>query len=733
MIFFAHIERLNWELGYCSAKEQYPDKFIPAIVPGAVQLDIAREANYPDFNYADNYRLFRWMEDIYYTYRARFNLPVLKNNERLWFISKGIDYQFEIFINHELIHEQEGMYVPVELDLTSYLQEVNWIEVKVMPVPKRHSFPEDKTQASHVTKPPVSYGWDWHPRLIPLGVWDDTYLEIRSESYVNEVNVGYNLSDDFSVANIHVHAEAIVKNESDYCWELKDADGNIVLVEKGRMQPILDIEIALNTPKLWWPHDHGVPYLYSSCFYMFGNGGGVVQSIENKIGFRKVQLVMNEGAWDEPEAFPKTRSVPPIQIELNGRKIFAKGTNWVNPEIFPGIITRDRYKELLDMAVATNFNIVRTWGGAVVNKASFFELCDEMGIMVWQEFPLSCNQYPDDTEYLALLEFEARAIIKRVRQHPSLVLWCGGNELFNSWSKMTDQSLALRLLNALCFELDRNTPFIPTSPIFGIAHGNYVFRWKGQEVFDMMNKSHHTAYVETGMPGISPLETLERIIPLNQLFPPEPGTAWEDHHAFRAWDANDETWLCRDIITEYMEPAETIEELIVQSQLLQSEGYKAVYETARRQKPYCSMVLNWCFNEPWPTAANNSLIAYPSVPKPALAAVREACRPLCVSAVIHKFVWFEREQFTTDLWFLNDTVEQLSGLSIIVSLHAADEEIRISEWQVPEVKPNQHVAGPTITFKLPLWHVPLFKLILEVRENAAFNAAYTLMYRAHKN
>jgi len=105
-----------------------------------------------------------------------------------------------------------------------------------------------------------------------------------------------------------------------------------------------------------------------------------------------------------------------------------------------------------------------------------------MGIMVWQEFPLSCNDYPDDASYLNLLKNEATAIIRRIRKHPSLMLWCGGNELFNSWSGMTDQSLALRMLNALCYELDRNTPYIPTSPLFGIAHGNYVFKWKGQEV-----------------------------------------------------------------------------------------------------------------------------------------------------------------------------------------------------------------------------------------------------------
>lgn len=727
------VESLKWELGYSAEQNQQPDKFIPAVVPGSVQLDIARDANYPDYNYADNYRLFRWMEDMYFTYRTKFDLPNLKSNEKLWFVSKGIDYQFEIYFNNKLIHAQEGMYVAVELDLTSYLKQSNVLEVKIMPAPKRFAFPEDKKQASHVTKPPVSYGWDWHPRLIPLGIWDDTFIEIRNTSFVNDVYVDYELSDDFSVADIKLKASAVLENEHPYRWELKDAEGYCVLSSEGMMESLLDVALTLKSPKLWWPHDHGVPYLYISSFYLIDNNGEVIQSVKNKIGFRKVQLVMNEGAWDEPAEFPKTRSVPPAQIELNGRKIFAKGTNWVNPEVFPGIITDERYRELLDIVVATNFNIVRTWGGSIINKASFFELCDTLGIMVWQEFPLSCNHYPDDSAYLTLLENEARAIIKRIRKHPSLMLWCGGNELFNSWSGMTDQSLALRMLNALCYELDRDTPFISTSPLFGIAHGNYVFRWKGQEVFEMMNKSHHTAYAETGLPGISPLETLKRIIPANQLFPPQEGTAWEDHHAFNAWDASVETWLCQDILKEYMDPAKSIEELIFQSQLLQSEGYKAIYEAARRQKPYCSMVLNWCFNEPWPTAANNSLLAYPSVPKPALAAVRDACRPLCASAVIYKFVWHENELFTTDLWFLNDSLQVLADQRITVSLQAGNEKLLVSEWKVSEVKPNMNVAGPTISCKLPSWNVQFFKLIVEVQEDATFNAEYTLIYRKGKN
>ena len=170
----------------------------------------------------------------------------------------------------------------------------------------------------------------------------------------------------------------------------------------------------------------GSPYLYTSTLQLTDQTGKVLQTTTSKTGFRRVRLVMNEGAWDEPAGFPKTRSVPPMQMEINGRKIFCKGTNWVNPEIFPGIITRERYNELLDLAMEANFNILRVWGGGIVNKEAFFELCDEKGILVWQEFPLACNNYEGTPHYLKILEQESRSIIKRLKSIHHLPCGAGG-------------------------------------------------------------------------------------------------------------------------------------------------------------------------------------------------------------------------------------------------------------------------------------------------------------------
>ena len=721
---------MKWELGYAATKEAKPDKWIPSTVPGAVQLDIAKAEKYAPYYYAEHWKDYLWMEDNYYSYRSTFKKPELSLNEKLIFISKGIDYQFEVYINGEKILAQEGMFTTVNLDLTEKLKESNILVVKIFPAPKLHSKPADRTQASSSVKPAVSYGWDWHPRLLPLGIWDDTYLEIQPTSFVNDIHVNYQLNNDLSKADISLEVNGHNLKGNRYLWNLKDKTGVVVSKSEGNIESNdFKSTTSLDNPNLWWPHDNGESYLYISEFQLIDNSGKILQTTTSKIGFRRVKLVMNSGAWSEPEGFPKTRSVPPIQFEINGRKIFCKGSNWVNPEIFPGIMTYERYKQLLTLAKEANFNILRVWGGGIVNKESFFELCDEMGILVWQEFPLACNNYPDDPHYLQILKQEATSIINRVKKHPSLAFWCGGNELFNNWSGMTDQSLALRMLNSLSLELDPSTPFIPTSPIMGMAHGHYVFReWSTkEEVFQEMARSKFTAYTEFGMPAPSSVEILKTIIPKEELWPPKPGTSWESHHAYNAWVGN--TWLCEDIIEDYFGKSDSLEQLVANGQLLQSEGYKCIFEEARRQKPNCAMAINWCYSEPWPTAANNSIVSYPNIPKPGYYAVKNACRPVLASAKLPKFKWTEGETFYTDLWMLNDFYKDLPAGKVTIKIASETTTVTILDWDFMPMSANINQVGPTVRYKLPAFKSDRFRILLEVEGHPEYNSDYTLAYQ----
>ena len=722
-------EALRWCVGYSSDKNAVPEKFYDSSVPGAVQLDIAKGLNYPDYLFDDNYRQLTWMENCYFVYRTEFDIPELTEQEQVWFVSKGIDYQFEIRLNTNVIHAQEGMFTPIEINLTGRLLPHNTIEVLIFPAPKAHDEDQDRTQAALSTKPPVSYGWDWHPRLIPSGIWDETGLQIRKACHLKGAQTTYSLDQNLSQASIRLDYTGT--DECEGCtllWEFLSETGDMVFsVEKPFGEKL---EYTLDNPELWWTHDHGKPYLYESRLTLLSQTGShPIDTTSQRVGFRRVKLVMNEGTWSEPPGFPKSRSAAPIQVELNGRRIFVKGTNWVCPDIFPGKVCDENYSELIDIAVESNFNMLRAWGGCSVSKDFFFEYCDRTGILVWQEFPLACNLYPDDKHYLNILRQEAESLVIRLRQHPCLALWCGGNELFNAWSGMTDQALPLRLLNSVCFELSPDIPFIATSPLNGMGHGHYLFYWEGEDVFQRMNSAHMTAYTEFGVPGISPKEVLEKIIPAKDLFPPRAGTAWETHHAIGAWDGSKDTWLSGYAIEKYFHKPESLNDLIELSSLLQGEGYKAVFEEARRQKPYCSMALNWMYCEPWPSAANNSLIVYPNIKKPALEEVRKACRPVCSSLRFERFDWREGQTFECELWMLNDTHKPSEPMEVIVTIEAGGHSQTILTWTSPAGGENMNIQGPTARVRLPRWTVDRFTVKAEVKNHPEMNSDYCLAYK----
>lgn len=714
---------LDWSVGHHADANATPERFVPAQVPGAVQLDWAHAEKWPPHWVGDNFRDYDWMEDCYWTYRAQLPQISVADGQRLFFVCQGVDYEWELWLDGQKLHSQEGMFKTYELELLP-AHAGKELQIRVYPAPKVTQEPRNRAQASHSVKPAVSYGWDWHPRLIPLGIWDETFLEVRAKTFLQRAEVFCSLNDDFSRAIITLEAEVDGVTASHRVrWQLLAHAGDVVGQIEG--VPSETLRLELQNPQLWWPHDHGKPALYTSRVQLLEDDE-VLDEKTTRVGVRRVRLVMHEGAWDWPSDFPKTRSNPPITLEINGRAIFSKGTNFVNADIFPGVVTRETLQPLLQAACEANMNLLRMWGGAPVQKEAFFEMCDEMGLMVWQEFPLACNPYPDDTDYLRVLDSESRAIIQRLRSHPSVVLWCGGNELFNSWSGMTDQALPLRLLNKNCYELDAQRPYLPTSPVMGMGHGHYVFYDTDNDIeaWACFQNAQCTAYTEFGCPGPSPVEVLKTFISESELFPPRVGTSWESHHAFGVWMEN--SWLFPDVIHKYFGTSDSLEAMVARGELLQCEGYKGLFEEARRQKPRSSMALNWCYNEAWPCAANNSLLCWPATPKPALYAVGAACRPTMASARIPKFQWNEGETFEAEMWLLHDAYIEYPRGQMQAFLLVDRREIPLLTWDFSALQPNANQKGPKIQFVLPGGQIDRFELHLRVVGQMEWDSSYTL-------
>lgn len=714
---------LSWEIGCSKTADSLPEEWMAAAVPGAVQLDYANAHNWAPWYKDDNTKDYAWMEDVYWLYRAplRFDLQA---GQKATMVFGAIDYKYQIRVGGEVLHNGEGMFSEIRCDVSKFSGMDTQIEVLIWPVPKSDDS-NSRDQANHSCKAAACYGWDWHPRLVSSGIWDETYLLIQDRSGVEKLDVSYVLNDSLDICRLHIEAST----GADCTLSLQICQEDLLIAEaKAETADRVGIfDVTILDPKLWYPVGYGDQPLYTVTVI---SGG---ERMTRKIGFRRSKLVMNEGSWAVP-GYPKTRASAPATLEINGVRIFAKGSNWVNATVFPAEMNESHYRKLLTLARDANMNIMRVWGGGFVNKESFFDICDELGIMVWQEFPLACNAYPDDDDYLKVLEKEAIHIVRRLRTHPSVVMWCGGNELFNSWSGMTDQHHALRLLDRICYTEDRYTPYIMTSPLNGMAHGPYLnFDEKtGIELVTSIRSHYDTAYTEFGTPAMSDRDVLLSFMDEKEYENcTENSTVWTAHFGFRA-GSNPDTWIRLPEMDYYFGGWKDTDDLIRKSQLLQAMSCRSVFEEARIQWPHCSMVVNWCWNEPWPCAANCSVLSWPDIPKPAYRAITQALRPRAAAVRVDRHLWWAGKTFHAELWMLNDSAEPLACGSVSVSYCLDGDWEHWGTLHHGQIPPRQNLHFGAIAIPLPKGYDGILRIKLHCEGREEQDSEYAYICRCKK-
>ena len=733
----------NWLLGHSTQIDEAPVEFVEAWVPSDVQLVWQKTKNMPDYNFGKNYLEYKWMEDKFWHYKT--SITVENRDGFVPMLTfKSIDYRYTIIINGKTTRDDEGMFTPVEINLGEYAGQTADIEVIIHPVPKTPGASESREQANLSCKPAVSYGWDWHPRLVPSGISDDVIFEYVPQTRIFETNFYYDLSDDFSKLDFRAAVSFWYPAEASLGVKVQliDREGNVAAedinpftMSDGQKeiaakypQPMYSAgvrpQFTLDSPHLWWCKGHGEQYVYTVKTSLIDADGNELHSVSRKIGFRSAKLKVNGDDWLD-FGFPATQAYFPITMELNGRRIFCKGTNFVPTEIFYSRMTEDVYRRAITLADECNMNILRIWGGGLTNRDSFFDICDELGIMVWQEFPLACNNYVDDPRYLKVLDKESISIIQRVKSHPSLVMWCGGNELFNGWSGMTNQSHALRILDRNCYNYDPNTPYIMTSPLYGMGHGCYLnIVLDGKDAVTSFIDKHRTAYTEFGAPSPAPLDYIRQYIPEDELYTVEEGTSWEHHHAFNAW-IDRETWFRPKEIETFYGKQNSLEELINCGLELQGQSYKGMFEESRRKWPHTSMAANWCFNEPWPCFANNSLVMYPDVKRPAYYAVQSSLRDRMISVRAYKLRFAKEEETKFELYALNDLPDSMAGGKVRLYIISGDKKINLGTFDRPEIGGTSSVKFGEAAFTIPADIAPTFTLHAEC-DNGELDSTYIL-------
>ncbi|WP_309118815.1 sugar-binding domain-containing protein [Paenibacillus sp.] len=653
-------------------------------VPGTVLHDLLALGEVPDPYYERNSLLVEWVPQRTWAYRKRFAVPASFRGQRLRLCFDGIDYEAQIFLNGKRLGEHRGMFVPAEFDVTEHIRfdGDNHVAVVIERAPDEQ--PQvSKTRYVRTHKSRMTYWWDFCPRLIHLGIWDRVYLEAAGDVRVEDAFVRPALTDDFAAADVAVtttlQSATAATVETDIVLSLAGREvaraSSTRAVEPGRST--FAETLRIERPELWWPNGAGAQPLYDAKVTVSARGqdGTMTTSDERTttFGIRRIEWARNE--TPDETALPYT-------LVVNGRRLYMKGWNWVPIDAMYGVERPEKLERLLRLAQRANCNLLRVWGGGLIEKEAFYEACDRLGLLVWQEFIQSssgiANKPSEDAEFVEMMVREAERFIPRKRNHPSLAIWCGGNELQHDDGRpLDDCEPVLAALKDAVRRLDPDRLWLATSPtgrLFNNTLENIVKDptglhdvhgpWEHQglaEQYQLYNRGTSLLHSEFGVEGMTNAKALfKTIAPEHRL----PATRDNPIYFHRGSWWNNEPLVQRS----FGGGIDDVETLIRASQLLQAEGLRYAVESNLRRQYQSSGTLPWQFNEPFPNAFCTSALDYYAEPKSAYYAVARAYRSLSVTAAFEAQAWAGRDSFEAEIWAANDKTTSLEKVSLTASL-----------------------------------------------------------------
>lgn len=409
-------------------------------------------------------------------YRKFFDVPAeLLNCDRIDLVFDGLDTIASIWLNDKLIGKTNNMFIPFRFDVTAFLKiQNNRLLVKFEPATQyakalmnRYAqFSETDFRNPYrvyIRKAQYQFGWDFCPALAGCGIWRPVRLEGVKKARFEDIHIR-TIDCNQHLADVKIAVKLDTVSREEFLCILTLSGPDETIKHSLSFQPGEDSQstvIHIKKPSLWWPASYGTQNLYKIDAQLF-SGSETIDQIQRKFGVRTVKL--NRSSDEHGENF---------QFEINGQPIFARGANWTPASIFAGSVTRDDYEELLYAAAKSGINMLRIWGGGYYETDEFYELCDRLGIMVWQDFMFACAYYPDRNWFTEQIKNEATQIIKRLRNHPCLVLWCGNNEI--DWmhntgrlgrsKKFYGKAIYHQILPRLVSELHHDSNYIPTTPL----------------------------------------------------------------------------------------------------------------------------------------------------------------------------------------------------------------------------------------------------------------------------
>ncbi|MEW6749865.1 MAG: glycoside hydrolase family 2 TIM barrel-domain containing protein [Candidatus Latescibacterota bacterium] len=608
---------------------------VPARVPGSVQQALRDAGLLPDWNMGLESRNCEWVEQRHWAFQTTLPEAWTRGPGRKVLECGGLDYQGAVLVNGQEAGTFQGTLVPHRFDLTGRLQPG---ENRLCLVFTGHPpFLGQIGWTSRITawKTRFYYTWDWCPRLVQIGAWDTVRLCVDDGDRVESLSVYTEYDAATGRGAVHVHADLTLRRSATAEVSVQGSSGEVARRGSLAFDPLV-LRLDDLPVQPWHPNGQGEQPLYRVALELLDEAGQLLDHHERQVGFRQVEWVACAGAPAEAD---------PWICRVNGVDTFLRGFNWVPIRPLYADVTEAQYRRWLETYARLGTNLLRVWGGSMLERECFYRLCDELGLMVWQEFPLSSsgidNWPPEDPEAIASMRRIAASYIRRRQHHPSLLLWCGGNELQGALDggkqgigrpvDATHPMMAAQ--QEVVARLDPARRFLPTSssgPRFGAAledfgrglHYDVHGPWNHAGPLDTWRRywdgDDALFRSETGMPGAGPAQLL-RAYGGELAWPADKRVNPWYRHAADWWDQWDE------YRREGGDP-HSLDAYVAWSQERQAEALAYAARRCRERFPRMGGIMFWMGHDCFPCPVNTAVIDFEGNPKPAGEAIGRVFR-----------------------------------------------------------------------------------------------------------
>lgn len=643
-----------------------------AVVPGNVEIDLMANGKLPDLYVGDHITKAWDLEYGDWWYTREFSLPDdFPQSGTVFLVFDGVDTIADVYLNEQHLCHLDNMLVEheVPLDVSTLKCGSNTLTVHIQSALREAdkydynalSVAEGMHNESlWIRKAPSMYGWDIMPRIVSAGLWKSVRLVVKERPWIEDCYV-FTKSANVKQARVGLYyqlSNTPARGQYELRVQAMDADGSIACEQS--LKPHFksgSLDLVIDNPRLWWPKGYGTPELYQLVVAVVGPEGEVDRK-EMNLGIRDLVIEHENLPGDDGK----------FVVHVNGKRIFVLGTNWVPLDALHSR-DRDRLDEALALLGDVGCNAVRCWGGNVYESDDFFDWCDKNGVLVWQDFTFACARYPLEREFAERVRAEAIKVVKRLRNHPSLLLWCGNNENDQNFAAdnydPNQDTLSREVLKSVCYMHDPARYYLPTSPYYSPEVWNHPTRfsspdqhlWGPRANYKGDFYKHNTAWFvsEIGYHGLNRKDSLMKFLTPDHIKIDPTDPVWILHETDHTRIGGRRGYSRIQLLLDqahllFPNIGDDLDAVIKASQIVQAEAFKYFVESSRLRQPRCSGILWWNLLDGWPQISD-AVVDYYFAKKLAYFYLKRS--QVRLSVIVD-----EAQGWTHDVYLLNDGMSE---------------------------------------------------------------------------